>query len=88
MTAPADPQMQRVNEGALDALALVESCLNDNPANRNYLLSRADRLGLFAGMTLLAKSLITSLAVELGLPPDEVVRLQRDVLLCAADGAA
>lgn len=87
MTAAADPQMQRVNEGALDALALVESCLDDNPTNRNYLLSRADRLGLFAGMTMLAKSLLTSLAAELGLTVDEVVELQRDVLLCAADGA-
>lgn len=74
-------------DGALDALALLEASVEDNPANRTAILAHADLVLLVSGLVVLASSLRQSLAVAHGCDPTEIDALLRHMFIEAGDRA-
>lgn len=71
----------QLQDGSLDALALVEGLLDSNPVNWNHVLDVADKRFLLYGMTDLAKSLLLALAAARGEEWRATSDRQRHVIL-------
>lgn len=69
---------------ALDALALVENSVVDNPINRDTILRAVDATDLVVGLVTLAGSLRASLATAWGITVGELDELLRSQFLTNA----
>lgn len=75
-------------DGALDALALVEASVEDNPTNRDAVLRHADLTLLIGGLVVLASTMRQTIATLLAIPAEDVDRFLRHKLIAVGDEAS
>lgn len=75
-------------DGALDALALIEASVEDNPTNRESVLKHSSTPLLISGLVIVASMLREGLATASGCDPTEIDTLVRHRLIAVGDEAA
>lgn len=75
-------------DGALDGLALIEASAEDNPRNRESILTHADTVLLVSGLVIVAAMLRQALAQAHGCPETDIDTLIRHTLIAAGDAAS